>query len=206
MKKPFLILMLCLFIVAMVSSAQNETSSASSKLPSEQTSSFSQQSSLISEVSAQSAASSVAPTTGTRESQISPKMATIYAPLESWARAIKEDFGYSKNSEECKEYPYICQSLPNEFFDAHYVYYDIDGNGIPELLIASFYDSRYCYVADIFTIYKDKPVRLFAGVEDRGFCSYAILHSSNRAGIVRGYYYAAYVQSAVSLSMILLSS
>lgn len=101
-----------------------------------------------------------------------PDAAAVYAPvLESWEKAIGEDFGYSAGVQNGTQYPFICQYLPNEFRQAHYAYYDIDGNGVPELLIASFYDFGYYYLADVFTIHEEHPVRLFEGVEDRGFWS-----------------------------------
>ena len=92
----------------------------------------------------------------------------IYSPvLDSWKKAIQENFGYSEET-NVKPYPFICQSLPNEFSQAHYAYYDLDKNNIPELYIASFGD-HYSYIADVYTIHEGKPVRLFSGVEDRGF-------------------------------------
>lgn len=96
----------------------------------------------------------------------------IYMPvLLSWEKAVQEGFGYNRDNQEVKEYPFICVSFPNEFSQMHYAYYDVDDNGTLELLIAAFFDSNYYHLADVFSIRDSTPVRLFEGVEDRGFWS-----------------------------------
>ena len=106
------------------------------------------------------------------EPEISSNVLAIYAPvLESWRSAIGENFGYSEETPDVKTYPYICQALPNEFKQMRYAYYDIDDNGTAELFIATFHSLGYYHIADVFAIYDAKPIRLFEGVEDRGFWS-----------------------------------
>jgi hypothetical protein len=132
------------------------------------------------------------------ESKASPDASVVYAPvLISWKKAIQENFGYSKETQAVKTYPFIGQSLPNELSQAHYAYYDLDGNGTSELLIAAFYDSGYYHLADVFTIHNGKPVRLFEGVEDRGFWSRNRLDFSEdgRALIISGSGGAAYTNT-----------
>ncbi len=102
----------------------------------------------------------------------SPDATAVYAPvLEGWKTAVQENFGYSNETQDIKTYPFVCQNLPDEYAQVHYAYYDIDGNTIPELLIASFSDAGYAYICDAYTIHNAQPVRLFEGVEDRGFWS-----------------------------------
>ncbi len=112
---------------------------------------------------------------GRKGEKIPPEAKAVYAPvLESWEGAIREGFGSIKGTGYAKRYPYIKMTLPSELCGAHYAYFDVDGNGVYELLIAAFFRSgdggwEYLYMADIFTIHGDEPVRLFEGVEDRGF-------------------------------------
>jgi len=102
--------------------------------------------------------------------EISPEVAAIYTPvLECWQEAISENFGYSANSSHINTYPYVLMPLPNEMGLAHYAFYDIDGNGIPELFIAAYFDFGYYFLADVYTIKDNSPVRLFEGIENRGF-------------------------------------
>jgi hypothetical protein len=98
--------------------------------------------------------------------------AALYVPvLESWQTAIRESANSKEWTLEENPCPFICQFIPVEFDNIYYAYHDVDDNGIPELCIASFNGDQYCYIIDIYTIYGDKPVRLFVGVEDRGFWS-----------------------------------
>ena len=100
--------------------------------------------------------------------EISPEVAALYSPvLECWREAISENFGYSTDGFHIKAYPYIIEPMLDGL--AHYAFYDIDGNGIPELFIPAYFDFGYYFLADVYTIKDDSPVRLFEGVEDRGF-------------------------------------
>ena len=96
-----------------------------------------------------------------------------YAPvLNSWRKAISEDFGsdYSENSHET--YPYIPEFNVSDWLtaDTFYAYYDIDANGTAELLIAGYEKMEdWYYIFDIYTLKVDNPVRLLESLTDNGF-------------------------------------
>ena len=96
-----------------------------------------------------------------------------YQPvIDSWRQAVGERFGSDPSGDSHDSYQYLPEFNVSDWLlaDIFYSYCDLDGNGVPEMLIAGYEKGESCYYPfDIYALRKNQPVRLLEQLTDRGF-------------------------------------